>query len=341
MKTVKKITSILPTIAGLALGVSVTNADVTYGGSFQSWQDDRTSNTDNVTEAGSSFDASGFDKLVVIATTENGNPSSPNGRIDTVTYDGVALTQAVFSLPIAADEGPPVVPWNQTYISIWFLDNPTTTGGVIATTGNNRIAATAFGLNGTAPGFGNTASVKPGYSATLTSSPGSIVVSALGMGGGGNNADVGNANPDSGTRIDGIEFGSNWGGHVTAYEEVSTAGTGTYAFTDSSPTDDVSVVAVEFLSGTPQKDLIITEVGYSPSTNEVTLTWPKTGAAAFNIELSQDLLDWESNLGTGITDADDEDDSDPDNITVTLALPDESLDSLKLFFRVEETTIVE
>jgi len=333
MKTQKKYLPIAQALAVLVLGSA--RAEVTYGGSFQSWQTRTTTNTDNVAVAGSGFDASGFDKLVVIATTENGNPSSPAGRIDTVTYDGVALTQAVFSLPIAFDAGPPEIPWNQTYISIWFLDNPSTSDGVIATTGNNRIVATAFGLNGTAPGFGNTVAVKPSYSAELSATPGSIVVSALGMGGGGNNADSANAEPDSGTKIDNLNVASNWLGHVVAYEEVSTTEAKTYSFTDSSPTNDVSVVAVEFPSAQPQVELKITGIEYLPDTNEVTLTWPKTGAPSYTVRLSPDLVDWSNDVDDGVTEGSDENPDDPDNITRTFALPVNFEGSERLFFRLE------
>lgn len=239
---------IVPVFAGLALAAGSTNAAVIYGGSFQSWQTRTTSNTDNVTVVGSGFDASGFDKLVVIATTENGNPGSPAGRIDTVTYDGVPLTLAVASLPIAADPGVGI-PFNQNFTSIWYLDNPPTTAGVIATTGNSRIVATAFGLNGTAAGFGNTAEIKDptqgsgGYSVSLASATDSLVVSAIGLGGNGNTGAAGGVDPISGTEIDGLNVASNWVGHVAAY---GPGNGGTYGFTDSSPTGDVSTIAVEF-----------------------------------------------------------------------------------------------
>ena len=228
-----KINRSLMALACLCLAAGSASAAVTYGGSFQAWDSGSTTNTDNFTLLGSGFNASTFDKLVVVATTENGNGAT-SGFIGTMTYDGVAMTQAAFSAGITG---------NITYTSIWYLDNPTTTAGVIATTGNNRIAATAFGLNGTALGIGNTASVKGVYSTTLTTSSGSMVISSLGMGGSGNNADVNNATPNTGTKINGREFGANWGGHVAAYDA---GGGGTYAFTDTSPTNDVSVVAVEF-----------------------------------------------------------------------------------------------
>jgi hypothetical protein len=232
MKLTNKITT-LATAAGLALAAGTASAAVTYGGSFQSWNASNTTNTSNFIRTGSGFDASGFDKLVVVATSENGNGGT-GGVVDTMTYDGLAMTLAAVS---AGEAG------NITFTSIWYLDNPTTTAGVIATTGNNRIAGTAFGLNGTAAGFGNTVSVKGVYTSSLASSAGSMVISSLGMGGSGNNADVNNATPNTGTKIDGEEFGNNWAGHVAAYDA---AGGGTYAFTDTSPTNDVGIAAVEF-----------------------------------------------------------------------------------------------
>lgn len=94
---------------------------------------------------------------------------------------------------------------------------------------------------------------------------------------------------------------------------------------------------IEIDGGVPA-DLVVTDITFAPSTNEVTLTWPKTGAAAFNIELSSDLIDWATDLGTGITDASDEDTDDAENITITLSLPAGFEGASKLFFRVEETT---
>ena len=234
--------SLYAAIAVSFVTMGSASAAITISGTFQSWDLNNSTNTSNFAITGSGFDASGFDKLVVVATSENGNGGT-GGSVDTMTYDGVSMTRIVFSAGVTG---------NITYNSIWYLDNPTTTAGVIATTGNNRIAATAFGLNGTAAGAGATASTTNSptgqYSVGLTTTAAnSFVVASLGMGGSGNNADVGNVTANSPlTRLNGREFGSNWGGHVVGTAAVSAAGAGTYGFTDSSPTNDVSTIAVEF-----------------------------------------------------------------------------------------------
>lgn len=129
--------SVMTALTGLSLSAGTASGAVANGGSFQSWQGNKT-NSDNLEVAGSGYDASGFDKLVVIATTENANRRGAGGMISTMTYDGVAMTLAVFS---------------------------------------SRIATTAFGPNGTATGFGNTASIKDpsqgsgGYGVSLSNLP--------------------------------------------------------------------------------------------------------------------------------------------------------------------------
>ena len=48
------------------------------------------------------FDASASDKVVVIVTGENGNPGSLAGKVNSLTYDGVAMTKAVGRFPIGS-----------------------------------------------------------------------------------------------------------------------------------------------------------------------------------------------------------------------------------------------
>lgn len=218
----------------LAATCIASNAAITISPTFGTWDNSSTTNTSGV------WDASSYDKLVVIATSENGNGGT-NGVISTMTYDGQAMTQVVFR---AGSTG------NITYNSIWYLDNPAAfhTTGTIATTGNNRLALTAFGLDGTATGAGSTVSVFGVYSTNLsTTAPASFVIASLGMGGSGNNAVLAGVTADSPlTFINSREFGTNWGGHAVGYAEVATAGAGTYGFTDTTPTNDVSMIAVEF-----------------------------------------------------------------------------------------------
>jgi hypothetical protein len=68
------------------------------------------------------LDASASDKLVVIVTGEHGFPNNEGGNCTGVTYDGVALTQAVDRNPVITTADPKLV--DQTYNDIWYLDNP-------------------------------------------------------------------------------------------------------------------------------------------------------------------------------------------------------------------------
>lgn len=79
----------------------------------------------------------------------------------------------------------------------------------------------------------------------------------------------------------------------------------------------------------------ITDIQYSPETNEVTLTWPKTRASSYIVKVSPDLVNWDTDLDDGITDAQDENPDDDTQITVTFELTAEPQPSAKLFFRVE------
>ncbi len=81
---------------------------------------------------------------------------------------------------------------------------------------------------------------------------------------------------------------------------------------------------------------MISEISFNSETNEVTLTWPKTGAASFIAKVSEDLEDWSVDLDDGITPDLDEKPEDVLNITITLPLPEDLEGSPKLFFRVEE-----
>ncbi len=106
----------------------------------------------------------------------------------------------------------------------------------------------------------------------------------------------------------------------------------------SATTATQSVYAISELltvgTGSPGLPFAITDIEYSPETNEVTLTWPKTGASSYIVKVSTDLIDWDLDLDDGITEAQDENPDDDTQITVTLELFAEPLN--KLFFRVEE-----
>ena len=104
-------------------------------------------------------------------------------------------------------------------------------------------------------------------------------------------------------------------------------------------TESLSVYAISGLltvgTGSPGLAFAITEIQYSPDTNQVTLTWPKTSASSYIVKVSPDLVDWDMDLDDGITAAQDENPADDTQITVTLELSSDPQDSKKLFFRVE------
>lgn len=297
------------------------------------------------------FNAFGADKIVVITTGEHGFNQTANGDGGQVTFGGVEMIQAVDRNAIKAVEGPPTVLVDDTWNDLWYLDAADFTDGTfpdaeltLSAIAVSRSSVTIIALSGTAPGVGNTViGNRDTNSADLTTSSGSLVISSYGMGGTGNSALLGQVSVEEPM----IEVsrqnnggGRWWDGHVVSYTNGVAAGTATYTFTDSgSPEADGRtgrhVIAAEFLSVGGGADWAITDIDFNAETNEVTLTWPKTGAPSYNVDLSPDLIDWESNLATGITDDQDENTEDPDQLTVTLPLPVEVEGSTRLFFRAE------
>ena len=190
------------------------------------------------------FDASGSDKLVVVVTGEHGF-NNTEGNCSGITYDGVALTQAVNRDPI--ESGTDV-----TYNDIWYLDSPATSTGEIIASVSSRGSMTVFGLSGTAAGVGATAISDP-YSRSVdltTTAANSLVIASFGMGGNGNTAVVQNVDADA-PLIEATAVQTNvpsrpWDGHVTAYAQVPTAGPGTYSFSGGNQ-DGSHVIAAEFL----------------------------------------------------------------------------------------------
>ncbi|MFT5109031.1 MAG: hypothetical protein ACI9UA_004677, partial [Pseudoalteromonas tetraodonis] len=96
--------------------------------------------------------------------------------------------------------------------------------------------------------------------------------------------------------------------------------------------DDVSLV----IDG-PAPTFDITEIiyVYAPESEQVTLTWPKTGVASYAVKYSTDLTKWDFDLDDGVTDAADENPDDGENITITFDITGIALDG-KLYFRVEQ-----
>ena len=189
------------------------------------------------------LNASGSDKLVVVVTGEHGFPGNLGGNCSSVTYDGVPLTRIVDRNPIGG------TPIDQTFNDIWYLDNPSTSTGAIVATVASRGSVTAFALSGTAPGAGQVA-VSPQASKSVvlsTSSANSIVIASHGMGGDGNTANVANVNTVAPLIETSARANSLYDGHVTAYAQVASSGTASYAFTGGNLVGS-HTIAAEFIA---------------------------------------------------------------------------------------------
>jgi len=172
---------------------------------------------DNATDLGG-FDPTGSDKLVVAFGAENAN------GIDSVTYGGVALTQALFS-DATID------------LAVYYLDNPATNGDLfINPTGAsvNGVGGTVFALSDTVMGFDQT-SVSSGSSTSIAADAGSLNI-AIGVKNQGTLPDA--TSPLVAT------FSSGSGSSATGvgYQSIATSGTVTPSFTNS----PVQTGAVEF-----------------------------------------------------------------------------------------------
>ena len=300
------------------------------------------------------FNAFGADKLVVISTGEHGFNQTANGDGGEVTFDGVMLTQIVNRNSIKPSDGPPVVLVDDTWNDISYIDAADFPGGVfpnseltLTAAGASRASVTALALSGTAPGFGNVViGDRDDTTATLETTNGSIVVFSYGMGGSGNTAFVNNVTVDPAmTEVGRQNNGGTrwWDGHVVAYQTAVSTGSTTYSVTDTTaPGGDgrtgAHLVAAEFLAfgAVAGGQLAISDFSFSALANEVSLTWSKTGAASYVINASTDLVGWNVEVASSLTDASDSDPDDADNITATLTLPAGIQNLPKVFFRVEE-----
>ena len=87
----------------------------------------------------------------------------------------------------------------------------------------------------------------------------------------------------------------------------------------------------------PSPTLEITSIILSSTSEEVTLTWTKIGDVSYDVRYSVDLIDWESPLGEGISETEDENPDDAEKITRTFPLTGlDVADGIPLFFRIEE-----
>lgn len=79
----------------------------------------------------------------------------------------------------------------------------------------------------------------------------------------------------------------------------------------------------------------ITDCEFDPEASTITMTWTAMPGVSYFAELSNDLVDFETQIGTGITTDDDENPTDENQITQTFDLTDTPNEGAsKLFFRV-------
>jgi hypothetical protein len=111
--------------------------------------------------------------------------------------------------------------------------------------------------------------------------------------------------------------------------------TARYVFLDNLATAQIVGLSEIQFFGTPLR-FAITEIDYAPDANTVTLTWRKSGAAAYIAKISADMGNWDTDLDDNIAPVRDEKPGDPEHITVTFPLEVERADAPELFFRIEE-----
>jgi hypothetical protein len=150
----------------------------------------------------------------------------------------------------------PVSSTLQTTSDLWYLDNPGsfhTAGQIeisVESNGNNYVHA-ALALSGTAPGFLGASAIAIADSTVNmnVSSPNSMAISWLALGGSGNTAGTATSikanSPASATTFGGAVTGGNYAGHVLARTSDLTAGAHTFSF--NTGLTDVLCLAAEFL----------------------------------------------------------------------------------------------
>lgn len=224
MFSLSKTSGIMVAAVAMIVFVGTANAAVIYDTSVNFTTDSdpnvitrqNTYTFNNATDLGG-FDPTGSDKLVVVFGAENAN------GIDSVTYGGVALTQALFN-----DAG--------IDLAVYYLDNPTTNGDLfIDPTGGtvNGLGGTIFALSNTVAGFDQT-SASSSNSTSIAADANSLIV-AIGV------RNQGTPPTADSPLVETFSSGSGSSATGVGYQSVTTTGTLTPTFTDAS-----FVGAVEF-----------------------------------------------------------------------------------------------
>ncbi|YCM42782.1 hypothetical protein V2O64_15855 [Verrucomicrobiaceae bacterium 227] len=98
----------------------------------------------------------------------------------------------------------------------------------------------------------------------------------------------------------------------------------------------ISNLSLAQASSPNESDFLITGINFLPDANTVALTWTSNTSDAYTVQVSTDMINWDSDIGDNITmEADDEDGNDGNLLTKTFdlstALPEVSD---RLFFRI-------
>lgn len=205
-----------------------------------------------------SYDATGVDKLVVVYAAESG---FNNTKVLTLTmsFNGVAMTQAAFE-NTAADLVAPAGPdWDGGAVGLFYLDNPFqgaanfTAGITLSGGGVNGGWIGIIGLAGTADGVGNTGATwstqtaSGNVSTNLTTSGNNAMVIA-GIENSGRQSGAGTPTAVSPLTLSNNGFwGSQWGSGAAAYQAVPLSGTALTPTFTTNAGGNIHVVAAEFL----------------------------------------------------------------------------------------------
>lgn len=185
------------------------------------------------------YDASGSDKLVVVYATEHAFGINAGMVINSIEYNGVAMTQAVQenTLPGAA--------------AIFYLDNPGPAGEIRIIQGNqNGGRATVYALSNVAPGIEAVGqSTGPAVDVTTTT-PNCLVLAGILDGGQASNGN-GAGQPAAAAPL--IEdhadkWGNSWAGFCSGHQLVPAPGLATSTFVTSGLVR-LRSVAVAFADG--------------------------------------------------------------------------------------------
>jgi hypothetical protein len=188
------------------------------------------------------FDASAADKLVVVLGGEHAFSGNTGGNFDSVTYNGISLTQAVqegAGIPTAA---------------IFYLDNPGPAGNLVVTQQNhNNSEYAVYRLKNTAPGIGVVSKATTNSVGLITSAPNSMVISCIldaGPAGGNGAPNLAAVAPlvENTPDLYGGSAAQRWTSFSAGNAVIPSAAYGSYSFSGAGSTDLLAIAAVEIVA---------------------------------------------------------------------------------------------